>query len=119
MEKIIIYHNNRCSKSRECLVLLQENKQNIKIIDYINNPLNGKQIQELLQMLKIPAKDLIRTNESIWKEVKTENSTEAELISLMAKYPKLIQRPIVVKGQKAMIIRPAEKLFEFLSDLKS
>jgi arsenate reductase len=111
---IQIYHNNRCSKSRACLAILPT--ENVEVIDYINNPLSKEELKVLLGKLDMQAKDLIRTNEPIWKEkYKDKNITNALCINAMAKYPKLIERPIVVNGDKALVCRPPELVLEFLS----
>ena len=106
-----IYHNSRCSKSRQGLHLLQEAGASPDIIDYIKNPLTTGEIKEILAKLDIPALDLVRKNEAIWKEkFKGKELSEDEIIQAMSEYPKLIERPIVVKGNKAVIGRPPEKI---------
>lgn len=106
-----IYHNSRCSKSRQGLQLLKESGNSPEIIDYIKNPLTTGEIKEILAKLDIPAIDLVRKNEAIWKEkFKGKELSEAEVIKAMSDYPKLIERPIVVKGNKAIIGRPPEKI---------
>lgn len=112
---IKILHNNRCSKSRQCLLFLNEENADIEIVDYIKNPLSETEIRELLRKLNLSALEIIRKNEPEWKENKPEIITEEALIVLLVKFPKLIERPIVIDGEKAMIVRPPEKIFEFLS----
>lgn len=114
---IKIYHNNRCSKSRSCLTFLKETSQEIQIIDYMNNPPSITEINEILRILNIPAIDLIRKNEVQWKENKHQNLSDDQLVELMATYPNLIERPIVIKDDKGIIARPAEKIFDWLTHL--
>lgn len=110
-----IYHNPRCSKSRQGLAILQEAAANPEIIDYIKQPVSFEELSDILVKLDIPALDLIRKNEAIWKEkFKNKALTEKELIEAMVAYPKLIERPIVVKGNKAVIGRPPENIKELL-----
>lgn len=110
-----IYHNSRCSKSRQGLQLLKEAGASPEIIDYIKNPLTVGEIKEILAKLNIPAIDLVRKNEAIWKEqFKGKELSEDEIIKAMSDYPKLIERPIVVKDNKAVIGRPAEKIKSLL-----
>ena len=110
-----IYHNSRCSKSRQGLQLLKEAGASPEIIDYIKNPLTAGEIKEILAKLNIPAIDLVRKNEAIWKEkFKGKELSEDQIIKVMSDYPKLIERPIVVKDNKAVIGRPAEKIKSLL-----
>jgi len=106
-----IYHNPRCSKSREGLGILQAAKVDFEIIDYIKNPLSFQDLKEILEKLGIPAIDLVRKNEAVWKEkFKGKTLREAEVIEAMVAYPKLIERPIVLKENSAVIGRPPEKI---------
>lgn len=110
-----IYHNPRCSKSREGLGILQTANVEIDIIDYIKNPLSSKEIKDILVKLGIPAIDLVRKNEAIWKEkYKGESLDEEAILEAMATYPKLIERPIVVKENTAVIGRPPENIKSLL-----
>jgi len=106
-----IYHNNRCSKSRCGLQLLEESGQDFEIIDYLNNPPSEKEIKDLLKKLGITPIQLVRKNEAIWKEnYKNKTLSDIEIIKAMATHPKLIERPIVIKGDKAVIGRPPENI---------
>ena len=112
---IKIYHNPRCSKSREGLCSLQDLNREVEIINYIENPLTFNELKKLIALLKIKPIELVRTKETIWKEqFKDKNLTDDELIEAMIANPKLIERPIVVNGNKAVIARPAEKINEIL-----
>ena len=102
-----IYHNPRCGKSREGLAILQESKLPFEIINYIETPLSTTELTEIIKLLGIPPIDLVRKNESIWKEnFKGKNLSDSEIITAMVKNPKLIERPIVINKSKAVIGRP-------------
>ncbi len=110
-----IYHNPRCSKSRQALALIQEKGQEVEIIEYLKESLSFKDLKSILEMLNIKAIELIRTNEIIWKEnYKAKEMTDQELINAMMENPKLIERPIVIKNGKAIIGRPPEKVLNLL-----
>ena len=113
---VTIYHNPRCSKSRETLALLEKNSIEPEIIEYLKNPLNAEQISTLVNLLELEsARDMMRTKEDIYKtlELKAQTNEEA-LIKAMAENPKLIERPIVVNGNKAAIGRPPENVLSVL-----
>lgn len=111
-----IYHNPRCSKSRQGLAILQDANQNPEIINYIKNPISFEELSDLLGKLNIPAIDLVRKNEAIWKEeFKNKELSESEVIQAMVTHPKLIERPIVVQGDKAVIGRPPENIKSLIS----
>ena len=111
----VIYHNPRCKKSRETLHILQEKGVEPSVVKYLDNPLDKKSLQAICKKLGIEATDLLRKNEAIFKEnykgKKLDHNTAAEAI---AKYPKLMQRPVVVKGDRAVIGRPPENVLELL-----
>jgi arsenate reductase len=110
-----IYHNPRCSKSRDSYNLLVEKDLQFETIEYLKDPLSKEELKALLAKLNIPAKDLVRKGEEIFKEkFKGKELSEEEWIEAMVEYPKLIERPIVVKGNKAVIGRPIEKVIELL-----
>ena len=112
---IKIYHNPRCSKSREGLKILEESGATFQIVKYLNQPLEQEEIKNLLELLGISAKELVRTNEKVWKEnYKGKDLSEEEIIAAMQEHPKLIQRPIVEKNGKAVIGRPPEKIKDLL-----
>ncbi|NDC30273.1 MAG: arsenate reductase (glutaredoxin) [Bacteroidetes bacterium] len=112
---ISIYHNNRCSKSRDSLALLTQQNIEIKVIDYLKNPPTEKQIKTLLKKLKMKPLELLRKSENLYKDnYKEINLSDDEWIELMAKNPILIERPIIVNGNKAVIGRPPEKVLEIL-----
>ncbi|MFC7358454.1 arsenate reductase (glutaredoxin) [Jejudonia soesokkakensis] len=110
-----IYHNPRCSKSRQTLALLEDKNENIEIIKYLDDTPTIKELSEVIKMLQIAPIDLVRTGESIWKEqFKNKQLNNDELIATMVKYPKLIERPIVIKNGKAVLGRPPENVLDIL-----
>lgn len=112
---IKIYHNNRCSKSRCAIDLLNEHNVSYEIIDYLKNVPSKKELKEVLALLNIPAFDLIRKNEADYKEhFKGKELSDDEWIDAMIQFPKLIERPIVLNGKKAVVGRPTEKIITIL-----
>lgn len=110
-----IYHNTRCSKSRDVCTILEKKKVKTEVIEYLKTPPTTAEIKELLKMLGIKAVDLVRKKEPLFLEkFKDKKLTEAQWIKALAQNPILIERPIVVKGKKAIIGRPPEKVLEFL-----
>jgi len=110
-----IYHNPRCSKSRETLKMIQEKQPEVEIVDYLKNPPSTAEIKNLLQKLNMKAEELLRKNEDIYKkQFKGKNFNEEEWIQIMSENPKLIERPIVVKGNKAVLGRPPENVESLL-----
>ncbi len=115
MDKIKIYHNSRCSKSRQGLCILEESKKEFEVINYLVNPPTEKELKNLLKMLDFTPLQLIRKGEKIWKEeYKGKELSDTEIIKAMIENPKLIERPIVVKGNKAVIGRPPENIEELI-----
>jgi len=110
-----IYHNPRCSKSRQGLDILNNSNENFEIVDYQNNPPTAKELKEILKMLGISPIQLVRKNETVWKEnYKGKELNDDAIIDAMCEHPKLIERPIVIKGNKAVIGRPPERIKELL-----
>ena len=115
MSQIQIWHNPRCSKSRNALALLEEEGIDVEVVKYLETPHTKEEIKALLKMLNIPARELMRTKETIYKELNLKDETnEDKLIEAMAGNAKLIQRPVLFKGSKALLGRPSEKIAEFL-----
>jgi len=111
-----IFHNQRCSKSRQGLALLENSNENFEIIDYQKNPPTVKELKEILHMLGFTPIQLVRKNEAIWKEnYKDKELSDDEIIKAMCNNPKLIERPIVIKGNKAVLGRPPENIKELLT----
>lgn len=112
---IDIYHNPRCRKSREALQLLESKKIEHQVVLYLDKPLNFEELSDLIEKLQINPLDLVRKNESIWKEqFKSENLSPNEIIKAMVQHPILIERPIIARGENAVIGRPAEKILTLL-----
>ena len=110
-----IYHNNRCSKSREGLEILKKSNQQFEIVNYLDTPPTIKELKEILKMLGITPIQLVRKNESIWKEKYKDKDLDTEaIIKAMVENPKLIERPIIVKNNKAVIGRPPENIKNLL-----
>lgn len=104
-----IYHNPRCSKSREGVQWLQEKGLEIEIIDYMKNPISLDELKQIIKKLDIRPIELVRTKETIWKEnFASKEMTDEEILQSMVDNPKLIERPIVVNQQKAVVARPTE-----------
>jgi len=113
---VTIYHNPRCSKSRQTLALIEEKNVQPEIVLYLETPPSADDISELLNKLGLEARQLLRKGEDAYKENDLKNPalSDAELIDTMAKFPKLIERPIVVKGNKAVLGRPPENVLELI-----
>jgi arsenate reductase len=117
--KIEIYHNNRCSKSRCALDILNKKGEELIIHDYLKTPPTKKQLKDLLAKLGIKASELVRKKEALFIEkFKDKKFTETEWITILSENPILIERPIVVDGYGAIIARPPELLEEFLKRKK-
>ena len=116
MSDFIIYHNPRCSKSRQTLEILNEKDIDTEIVLYLENPPSAKEVASILQKLGLSSRDIIRKGEEEYKllNIKDQSLTENELISFMSENPKLIERPIVVKDDKAIIGRPPENVLSLL-----
>tara|TARA_Y100000766_G_C18904356_1_gene605017 strand:+ start:369 stop:707 length:339 start_codon:yes stop_codon:yes gene_type:complete len=110
-----IYHNPRCRKSRETLKIIKESGNEFEIINYLENIPSENELKEILTKLNIQAEDLLRREESIFKEnFKGKILSENQWIEVMLKNPKLIERPIVVKGDKAILGRPPQNVKQLL-----
>lgn len=113
---ITLYHNPRCSKSRQALALLQEKGQQPEIKLYLESPPSAAELKSLLAKLGLSARDLLRKGEDAYKELnlRDEKLTEAALIKAMVNNPKLIERPVAIKGDKAVVGRPPENVLALL-----
>lgn len=115
MEEIKIYHNTRCSKSRSSCQLLTEKGIEFETVEYLKTSLTKAEIAGLLSKLKMTAYELIRKGEPAFKEnFQGKTLSETEWIDAMIAYPILIQRPIIVKGDKAVIGRPTERVIDLI-----
>ena len=112
---ITIYHNPRCRKSRETLQLLEDKNEDLNIVKYLENPPSKEELKDIIKLLAIEPIALVRKNEQIWKDqFKGKELTQEEVIDAMIDNPKLIERPIVVKNNKATIGRPPENVLSIL-----
>jgi arsenate reductase len=113
---ITIYHKNTCSTSRKVLNMLKEAGQEVSIVLYMETPPSAKELKVLLAKLGLPAKELVRRKEALFKErFEGKEYSEKEWIRILAENSSLIERPIVVKGKRAIIARPPESVTDFLS----
>lgn len=112
---IKIYHNNRCSKSRCGLELLEKSGKEFEVVKYLENTPSTKELKDIIKLLDIKPIDLVRKNEAIWKsEFKGKTLSDTEIIEAMVKNPKLIERPIVINDGKAVIGRPTEAILKII-----
>ena len=112
---IKIYHNNRCSKSRCGLEILENSGKQFEVIKYLENTPSEEELKEIIDLLNISPIDLVRKNEQIWKDnFKGKELSDAGIIKVMVENPKLIERPIIINGNKAVIGRPPEKILDII-----
>jgi len=114
---VVIYHNPRCSKSRQTLELLREREIEPEIIDYLNNPPDSAELKKLLGLLQLTPRELMRRSEALYKEHHLADPalTDEQLVAAMVAHPKLIERPIVVvDGEAAALGRPPEQVLQVL-----
>ncbi len=112
---VVIYHNPRCSKSRQTLELLEENNIQPKVIKYLDTPLNSEQLKILYAQLQVAnVRAMMRTKEELYNELNLADASEEQLFIAMAEHPKLIERPIVVANGKAKHGRPPEQVLTIL-----
>ena len=114
-EQIKVYHNPRCSKSRCAIGFLEDANKDFEVVEYLKETPSRQELQSILKKLGMKAVDLIRKGEADYKEnFKGKDLSEDEWIDAMLKFPKLIERPIIVLGDKAVVARPTEKINELL-----
>ena len=112
---IKIYHNPRCRKSREVLAIIEKSNKKFEIVRYLDDIPSAETLTEIIKLLGITPIQLVRKTESIWKEhFKGKELSDAEIIKAMIQNPKLIQRPIVINNNKAVIGRPPENIISIL-----
>ncbi|MEQ8954404.1 MAG: arsenate reductase (glutaredoxin) [Gammaproteobacteria bacterium] len=116
MQPVTLYHNPNCSKSQAALALLEENDIEAEIVYYLDNPPTVAQLKELLKKLNLGLHDILRRNEPDYDELGLDDSTlnEEIVFDLVSKHPQLLQRPIVVQGDRAIIGRPPEAVLPFI-----
>lgn len=113
--KVKIYHNSRCSKSRAGMKAVEESGVEFDIVNYLDTNPSASEVSDLLNKLNLKPIELVRVNEAIWKDnYKGKELSDDEIIAAMAENSKLIERPIVVRGEKAVIGRPTENIVELL-----
>lgn len=112
---IKIYHNNRCSKSRNGLHIVEQSGKPFEVVKYLEDVPSEKELKNIIKLLGIKPIDLVRKNEAIWKaDYKGKDLSDAEIIKAMVENPKLIERPIVINGDKAVIGRPPEAILDII-----
>jgi len=117
---IVIYHNPESEDSNKCLEILETSKHNHKVIKYKDKPLDALKLRKIIKLLNIPPIKIIRTNASFWIDKFQHlidsgmQFSEEELIQIMIKYPELIERPIIINGDKAVIGKPARNIFSIM-----
>ncbi|NVJ50196.1 MAG: arsenate reductase (glutaredoxin) [Gammaproteobacteria bacterium] len=116
MSEFTIYHNPRCSKSRQTLALLQENGIEPTVVEYLKTPPSVNRLKSIVKALAISPRDLLRTKEADYKEAGLDDSslTKEQILKLMVAYPKVIERPIVTRGDRAVVGRPPENVLKLI-----
>ncbi len=112
---IKIWHNNRCGKSREAKAILEEKNLEFEVFEYLKDDFSKEELLRVLAQLKISdVKDMLRHTEIEYKTLNIENKSQNEILDLLVLNPKLIERPIIIKDNKAVIARPMENLLKLL-----
>ncbi|WP_452224565.1 ArsC/Spx/MgsR family protein [Lacinutrix chionoecetis] len=117
---IVIYHNPESKDSKKCLEILETSKHDHQVIKYRDKPLDTSKLKKIIKILNVSPIELIRTKDSLWIEKFQHlldgemKFTDDELIQIMIKYPELIERPIIINGEKAVIGKPARKIFDII-----
>jgi arsenate reductase len=115
MTLVTIYHNPRCSKSRQTLALLEERDLELRIVPYLESPPSKNELADIVKMLRVAAADIVRTGEDEYKDSGlTANSSENDILNAIVTTPKLMQRPIVVCGDQARVGRPPDSVLKIL-----
>lgn len=116
-DKTVIYHNPRCSKSRETLQIIADKQVDVEIIEYLEEPPTAEKLKGIIAMLGVSARDLLRTTEPVYKEAGLEDEAlgDDEIIDAIVEYPALLQRPIVISDGKAVIGRPPSRVLEIIA----
>ena len=117
MNKVLIYHNPRWGKSRESVQILNDLAVDYEIIDYLNNPPSADELLSLANKMGVKARDFIRTKEAVFRELdlKPHLDDDTFMFQKMSENPKLIERPIIVKGERAVLGRPPNKVEKLLN----
>ncbi|MFK8137589.1 MAG: ArsC/Spx/MgsR family protein [Bdellovibrionales bacterium] len=109
-----LYHNPRCSKSREAKQILEDNKISFETFEYLKEGLTGQEILSLSKKLSLSLREFMRLKEEDFKPYKNKELTESELVDLIVNFPKLLERPILVSGTKAVLGRPPQRVLEII-----
>ena len=112
--KITIWHNSRCSKSRNAFKYLEEKNIDFEVKEYLKTPPALDELKDVLSKLRMRASELVRSKEAIYKELNLKEASEEELLKAMVENPKLIERPIVINKDKAVVARPLENIEKVL-----
>jgi len=113
--EILFYHHPRCTKSRQALAILEKQVHPLKVVEYFKTPFSFQELSEIITKLNITPLELVRKNETIWKEqFKGKEMTDDEIVQAMVDNPKLIERPIAITIKGAVIGRPPEKVLELI-----
>ena len=117
-DPLVIYHNPRCSKSRQTLALIRERGIEPEIVEYLRTPLDADGLRDLLGVLGLSVRDLIRSGEAPYRELGLSDSdlSEGDLLAAVAANPILMQRPVVRRGARAVVGRPPERVTELLDE---
>ena len=115
--RFTIYHNPRCRKSREVLKFLEEKNIKFKVVKYLDQNFDKQSLKKVLDIIGKKPSDALRKNEEIWKkQLNSKNIGEDKILELMIQHPQLIERPIVVHGNKGVMARPLENLIDFINN---
>ena len=116
-EKPVMYHNPRCSKSRETLQILNDHEIEPDIVDYLDEPPSAEELKRVIGLLGVTARDLLRTTEQVYKDADLDDDSlsDDEIIDAICEYPALLQRPIVIFGDRAVIGRPPTRVLEIIA----
>lgn len=114
-QPVTIWFNPSCSKCRGTIEILKDSGVEAEVVEYLDTPPTADEIRDVLAKLKISARDLIRTNEAVYAELRLQDATDDELVDAMAANPILIERPVVVSGDRAVLGRPPERVIDLLA----
>lgn len=116
-DNLVMYHNPNCSKSRETLQILRDNDREPVVVDYLENPPQEDELRRIIGLLGVSARDLLRTTEPVYRDAELDDDTltEDELIEAICEYPALLQRPIVITDDRAVIGRPPTRVLEIIA----
>ncbi len=117
LDKIVIFHNPACSKSRETLQLLEAHECTPEVVDYLEDPPTPAELRRIIALLGVAARDLLRTTEAVYRDAELDDDSlsDEEIIEAICEYPALLQRPIVIVGDKAVIGRPPSRVLDLIA----